>query len=118
MKTGKARYTPLFLSKADLDVALDNADGQRCDECCCKFCNPLTFRSLLTPILLQITRTSRLLYFVAPANHAVVLLPLQAGDGAGGQCGEGDSRTAGAGGCTPRGALASPCSDCMILPIC
>jgi hypothetical protein len=30
VKTGKARYTPLFLSKADLDVALANADGQRC----------------------------------------------------------------------------------------
>lgn len=30
VKTGKARYTPLFLSKADLDIALGNADGQRC----------------------------------------------------------------------------------------
>lgn len=30
VKTGKARYTPLFLSKADLDIALANADGQRC----------------------------------------------------------------------------------------
>jgi hypothetical protein len=29
VKTGKARYTPLFLSKADLDIALANADGQR-----------------------------------------------------------------------------------------
>lgn len=30
VKTGKARYTPLFLSKGDLDIALANADGQRC----------------------------------------------------------------------------------------
>ncbi len=28
--TGSARYTPLFLSKSDLDIALANAEAQRC----------------------------------------------------------------------------------------
>jgi hypothetical protein len=113
VKTGKARYTPLFLSKADLDVALDNADGQRCVAYCCGIQDPLIFGSLRRPHCCTqhsapVVAVSQACITIAAGRRwsrplvvppqAVVLLPLQAGDGAGSQRGEGDARAAGAGG--------------------
>ena len=63
MKTGKARYTPLFLSKADLDVALDNADGQRYAAHCCGIHDPLNTWKPQTPLLLQTAHILHLFVF-------------------------------------------------------